>query len=101
LLWPRPPFRCPSIRRRRKLCLFPPRHLPLPPRMRIGQRPVHATGFVVVIQADNDDPVRTHDGATHSVADRPAIELTKRRGFFADALWRQALQAAAMCGCAG
>jgi GTPase len=36
-----------------------------------------------VIQADDDDPARTHDGATHAVPDRPAIELTKRRGFSA------------------
>jgi hypothetical protein len=46
-----------------------------------------------VIQADDDDPVRTHDGATHAVADRPAIELTKRRGFSAGARWRQAARA--------
>jgi hypothetical protein len=31
----------------------------------------------------DSDPVRTHDGATLAAANRSAIELTKRRGFFA------------------
>ena len=38
----------------------------------------------------DSDPVRTHDGATHAVANRSAIELTKRRGFFAGARSRRA-----------
>ena len=36
------------------------------------------------------DPVRTHDGATHAVANRSANDLTKRRGFFAGARSRRA-----------
>jgi hypothetical protein len=38
----------------------------------------------------DSDPVRTHDGATHAVANRSAIDLTKRRGFFAGARSRRA-----------